>query len=111
MVSGLHHFYKRKRIHQKHEKYPHPNKYINFMDKIIYFVAIMGPLMTFPQLWKIWVEQVATGVSIFTWVAYFLGSFFWLVYGVTHKEKPIIITNILWVILTIAIVVGIWMYG
>ncbi len=108
--KGLHHFHKRKRIHVKHEKYPHPNKLKNLMDRFIYVVVFIGPLFTIPQIYKIFVEQNATGVSVFTWGTYSLGSFFWLMYGVMHKEKPIIITNILWGIMNFSVMVGAVMY-
>ena len=45
-VEGLHHFHTRKRIHQKHEIYPHPDRWMNFMDKAIYVMGVFGPLMT-----------------------------------------------------------------
>jgi len=39
---AVHHLHKRKRIHEKHEVYPHPDKWKNRLDKIIYFIAIIG---------------------------------------------------------------------
>lgn len=111
MVEALHHFHRRKRIHQKHEPYPHPGKGKRFMDRIIYVVGVLGPLMTIPQLTKIWIEKNAVGVSIVSWASYLIIAVFWLIYGVMHKEKPIILTYSFWIILEAAIVVGILMYG
>ena len=110
-TEGLHHHHSRKRIYQKHEVYPHPDKWVNFMDKAIYAVGIFGPLMTIPQLMKIWVDKNASGVSVVSWSAYLFTAVFWLIYGIMHKEKPIIVTYSLWIILEIFIVVGILMYG
>jgi len=39
----------------KEEPYPHPNKWKRLMDKLIYFAGVLGPIMTIPQLSKIWV--------------------------------------------------------
>jgi len=111
MVSGLHHFYKRKRTCAKHEKGPPLNKLKRLIDKLIYIAAIFGPLLTIPQVWKIWVEQNAMGVSIITWVAYLIGGIFWLIYGLVHKEKPIILANIIWIAMEITIIIGILIYG
>ena len=108
MVSGVHHYHKRKRKVKKGAK---TNVWVRFFDKIIYLVAISGPLITLPQVFKIWIEQDSSGVSIITWVGYFLGSFFWLAYGFIHKEKPIIVANLLWVVLTFLIILGVWRYG
>jgi len=48
MTEGLHHFHRRKRIYQKHEPYPHPDKWKRFMDHAIYCVGVFGPIMTIP---------------------------------------------------------------
>ena len=111
MVSGLHHLSKRKRIHVNYEKYPHPNKWKGLIDRLIYIVAVVGPLLTIPQVCKIWVEQNAIGVSIITWISYLIGGIFWLIYGLIHKEKPIIFANIIWIIMEITIIIGILVYG
>lgn len=111
MGVGLHHFHRRKRIYQKHEPYPHPDKFKRFIDKSIYFVALFGIVMTLPQITKIWVEKNAAGVSAASWTAYTITAMFWLIYGVAHKEKPIIVTNSLWIVLEVLIVVGALIYG
>lgn len=108
---GLHHFHKGKRIYQKHEKYPHPEKWKRFFDRCIYIVGVFGPIMTIPQLIKIWVEKNAVGVSIVSWSGYLIAAIFWLIYGVIHKEKPIIFTYSLWIVFDIFIVIGVFLYG
>ena len=110
-TEGLHHYNTRKRIHQKHEPYPHPHKWKNFMDRMIYVVGVFGPIMTIPQLSKIWIEQNAAGVSAISWTAYLIAAIFWLIYGIMHKETPIILTYSLWIILEVFIIIGIIIYG
>ena len=110
-TEGLHHFHTQKRVHQKHEQYPHADKLKNFIDKIIYPVGIIGPLMTIPQFLKIWIDQDATGVSIISWSAYLIIAIFWLLYGTVHKEWPIILSNVLWILMDAAVVLGIFYYG
>jgi uncharacterized protein with PQ loop repeat len=111
MAEALHHFHRRKRIHQKHEPYPHPNKWKRFMDKAIYFVGAFGLIMTIPQLTKIWIGKNATGVSIISWSAYLITATFWLFYGIMHREKPIIFIYSGWILLEFAIILGIILYG
>ena len=110
-TTGLHHFHVRKRRYKKHEQYPHPNKFKRFLDKIIYLVAIVGPIMTIPQLMKIWVDKNAAGVSAVSWGAYFFISIFWVTYGIAHKDKPIIFSSSIWVILHGLVAVGTLLYG
>ena len=111
MASGFHHLHKRKRIHQNKEKYPSPDKFKRILDNMAYIAAILGPLIIVPQLWKIWNSQDVSGVSILTWVGYMFGGTFWFIYGVAHKEKPIMIMNLLWFLLSLSIVIGILRFG
>lgn len=120
MASGLHHFHKRKlkgdlkvttKVVKSPFETPSRNKLKGFMDTIIYIVAVLGPLIAIPQVLKIWHVQDASGVSLLTWIGYLLGGFFWLTYGFLHKEKPIIITNALWIFVQIFIIIGIIRYG
>lgn len=111
MISGLHHFLSRKFLYQKLEPYPHPEKYKRILDKIVYVAGIAGPVMTIPQVLIIWMEKNASGTSLITWISYTIITFFWLLYGLAHKEKPIIISNALWIVFEIVIVIGIYMYS
>lgn len=77
------------------------------MDWLIYGVAILSPVMTMPQLIQIWVDKNVAGVSLLTWSSYTVFAGFWLLYGLIHKEKPIILANIMSGTLNIIIVVGI----
>lgn len=110
-AHGLHHFHKRKRIHVKHEPYPHPKKWVRTMDYIVSAVVIVGPLVALPQILKIWLHKDATGVSLFSWAAFLLIGTCWLIYGSIHKAKTIIITNVIWLIFVIIIVIGTILYG
>lgn len=108
--KGKHHHHIRKRIYKKHEPYPHPNKVKRFVDKLIYPVAIMGPVMTIPQFINVWIGKDASGVSALSWFSYSVLSIVWLIYGLLHKEKPIIITSIIWIILDALIAIGALIY-
>ncbi len=107
---GTHHFQIRKRL-DKNLKKDSFNKWENFFDGFIYFIAVFGPIMTLPQIYKIWIEQNAIGVSAITWSAYIVSSAFWFIYGVAHKDKPIIFTQIIWIVLDIIIVIGTLIYA
>ncbi|MBU2100353.1 hypothetical protein KKG83_01915 [Candidatus Micrarchaeota archaeon] len=111
MPLGLHHLEKRKRIYKKLEPYPHPDKWKRFLDKLIYFVGIFTPIITIPQLLDIWIGKNAVGVSLVSWTGYLIAVCFWFLYGLAHKEKPIIISYGLLVVMDFFVVVGILLYG
>ena len=111
MVAATHHLHKRKRIYKKKEPYPHPEPWKRFLDKLVYVVGIVGPLSAIPQILKIWIEKVATGVSSITWAFYLMGSIIMLFYAITHKEKPLIIMYSSWIIINTIIFIGILIYS
>lgn len=110
-TDKLRHSHIQKRTNQKHEPYPKYPKLNNFINRIIYPIGIIGPLMTIPQFVKIWVHQDASSVSVISWSAYLIIAVFWLLYGTIHKEWPIIVSNVLWILMNMAVLVGIFYYG
>ena len=106
-----HHQHIRKRIHKKFEKYPHPDKLKNIVDKLVYIAGFFGLAMTIPQITKIWIEKNAAGISVISWASYFVIGAVMILYGIVHKEKPLIVTYILWEIFYVFIIVGALIYG
>ncbi len=97
-------------IHHKHKR-SRPSQAHPFLDRLVYVAAIVSPLMTIPQLWKIWIEQNASGISLITWSTYLLVSIVWLSYGIAHKERAIILSNLFWVAMIPGIILGTILYG
>jgi len=110
MSFSLHHFIHSHEVDQEKHERLHAKRYVRFIDKAVYLVAIFGPLMTIPQVLTIWISQNAEDVSLLTWVLYTLTAIFWLLYGIAHRNKPIIISNILWVAMEIPVIVGTIIY-
>jgi len=84
---------------------------IKVIDRIIYFIAIIGPLMLIPQLLRIWVTNDATSIALATWISFTIFATIWLLYGIYHKEKPIIISNTICIILYLLIILGGFLFG
>jgi len=106
MHAPFHHILKRK---QKKEKHTHGFDIKRFMDKLVYISTFFGVVANIPQLTEIWIHKRIEGVSVITWIGFLLGSSFWLLYGIIHKEKPIIITNGLFVTIQFFIVLGLFL--
>ena len=81
------------------------------MDEAIYAVGVFSPIMTVPQLIKIWFDRNASGISVVSWSAYLFESLFWLAYGILHAEHPIIFTSVVWIVLEILIIIGTVIFG
>ena len=107
---AIHHIHKRKRFHENLEAYPHPNKWIRFLDNLILFVAVVGPMANIPQIIKIFTLKSSAGVSALTFIIYAVFNIPWIIYGIVHKEKPIVIAYILWLITNLAVIAGTFIY-
>ena len=106
MQLELHHLSKRKRIHKKFEEYPSKKFWIRFLDRLLVVIAVVGPLVSIPQLWAVYSTHDAANISFFSWGLWALFNLVWLTYGIVHKEKPIIITYILWFFVNSAMAVA-----
>jgi MtN3 and saliva related transmembrane protein len=87
---------------------------MNSMNPILVTaVSITGILMSlghFPQAYKIWRKKSARDVSITTYLIFFTGAWVWLIYGIALGEWPIIVSFIISVIGTTAVLGLTWRY-
>ncbi len=107
MNHGLHHLSARKRVYKNLETYPHPEKAKRWFDEFMYGLAIAGPFVILPQVIGIWFYKNVQGVSIVTWGLLAIIALFWLIYGLIHKEKPILVANFLLLIFNSLIIIGV----
>jgi MtN3 and saliva related transmembrane protein len=110
MHIGLNHFHKRKvksKAHKLSDRYE-PLK--RQLDNMAYVIGTMGAFIALPQVLKIWIDKSTIGVSLLTWGGYLMGTTFWSIYGVIHKDKPITIVNLIGAILQFFIVLGLLIY-
>lgn len=110
MVHGiLSHQNRRKQ--QRYDKYPHPSPKMRLLDNAVTILAILGPLATLPQAYNVWANHNVAGLSLTTWALYFIVNIPFLLYGIVHKERPIIVSNTLWAMLNFSVAAGIIMFG
>lgn len=81
------------------------------IKRTVLAIAVIEPAMTLPQIYEIWVKQQAEGVSSTTWGLYISAAVVWLLYGLQLKDKPLIISSVLWIITEVAVVVGTLIYS
>lgn len=74
-------------------------------DKLVGVAAFAYPLSGLPQAMLVF-QGSTDGVSLTSWVFFALFSVLFLIYGIIHKIKPIIVTNLLWLLVDIFIVIG-----
>ena len=77
---------------------------------LMYGVAVIMPLSNVPQIMQVYGTQVVTGLSLVSWVSYLLFGFIPLGYALVNRLTPLIISNVLWTIVNIAMIYGIIIY-
>lgn len=103
---GQRHKYERRQGLKQQRRSP----YIVFLDKLTFVVGVVGPFTVLPQIYSIFSTHSAAGVSLATWLLIFIVTFPWILYGMAHKEKSIIVSFILWEVMNLAVVIGVLLY-
>lgn len=81
------------------------------IDRTMSIVAFLGPMLGVPQVVQVYAGQNASGLSLFSWVAFALVALVFLLYALKHRIKPLIITEGLWLAIYLAVIPGILIYG
>ena len=76
------------------------------LRRILGAMSVVSMLMTVPQVWIIWVNHQAAGVSVISWSTYLVSALLWLWYGVGQRDKNIYLPCIGWIGLDVAVVTG-----
>lgn len=74
-------------------------------------MSIFTMLMTIPQVLTIWIGQQAAGVSILSWSAYLVSAILWFWFGMQKKDKNIYLPCVGWIVLDVAVIIGVIIYG
>ena len=106
----MHHLHLHKRMRTATEPYPASSKWKRILDALVYSAGIIGPVAAFPQLILIYAGQDASGVSAVSWFGWALLDIPWILYGFVHKERPIMITYTLWMLINFVVGIGAVIY-
>ena len=99
------HFYHLSRVKNKKK-----NNEILLIDMLAYVSAVVSPFMTLPQLYGVWIQKNVAGVSFVSWVGFAFFNLIFVLYGITKKEKLIIVNNSIWFIMQSAVAIGVLLY-
>lgn len=89
---SLHHYLKQKRTKKN-------------IDKMAYIIGIGGNVAVIPQITRAW-ESKAPGMAITTWLLFIVFGLIWLVYAILHKQKPLIVAQIVGICCSLLVVIG-----
>lgn len=103
---GQRHKHERKTAHNIEPR----TSYKVFLDKLTFVVGVIGPFTVLPQIYTIFSTHSAAGVSMLTWLLIFIVTFPWILYGLAHKDKSIIVSFSLWEVVNLTVVIGVLLY-
>ncbi len=106
MQTGMHHA-----IHRHAHKNRAKSTLLQLFDRSAYLMGAVTVAVNVPQLITVWTSRDVSGVSLVSWIGFFLGSCFWLCYGLLHREKPIITVNAALIAVQGFIVLGIFRHS
>lgn len=106
------HFLGQKHQHEHDPKYRNEKStpYTRFLNKLTLVAGLVGPFTVLPQIYQIFSTKSAAGVSPLTWALIFVVTFPWILYGMAHKDKTIMISFCLWEIVNATVFIGALMY-
>jgi uncharacterized protein with PQ loop repeat len=88
-----------------------PSAPVTGLERVLRAMSVVTMLMTLPQVFTIWGRREAHGVSLVSWATYLVAASLWLVYGVRKRDPTIYLACIGWILLDVAIVAGVVLYG
>jgi uncharacterized protein with PQ loop repeat len=81
------------------------------LKRLLGGMSVFTMAMTIPQVWTIWVDHSAAGVSLLTWCAYLFSAALWLWHGLRERDKNIYLPCIGWLLLDAAVIAGVIAQG
>jgi hypothetical protein len=87
----------------------HPRP-VSLMSRVLAVMSFVTMAMTIPQVWIIWVERQAAGVSLLSWGAYLASAILWFGHGLQQRDRNIYLACVGWIILDVAVIVGVVLY-
>ena len=111
MSLGVRHILRR-RIKLKEGKEPFERISVlkTALDILMYPVAVVAPLALVPQVWQLYATHNASSISMPTWAILVFFNMLWIFYGWVHRDKPIIITNIMFGFFNFLVALGVILY-
>ena len=79
----------------------------SLIDHLALIAGIVGPLATIPQAINVWNGEVA-GVSLLMWILFTIGTVILIIYSILYRLKSLFIAEVIWLIMEIVILVGLY---
>jgi uncharacterized protein with PQ loop repeat len=94
------------RLHRSLEK----QKKLTYIDTLMYIASFAYPFTALPQIIQVYTSKNVTSLSIVSFTLYVLFGSIFEIYAISKKLKPLIIEGALWLIIYLAMLLGIILF-
>ena len=81
------------------------------IDKLMYFASFAYPFTAVPQIVQVYTSKDVTSLSLVSFALYVVFGSIFLAYAANKKLKPLIIEGALWLLIYLAMLVGIILFN
>ena len=111
MSLGVRHVTRRRKKARKERGFPTRTSVLkDAVEILIYPIAFLAPLALVPQVWQLYATQDATSLALSTWLVLGFLNLLWIFYAWVHRERPVMITNVMFGFLNFAIAFGVILF-
>lgn len=96
--------------HQLHKHLKNKNK-MTAIDKLMYFASFAYPFTAVPQIIQVYSSKDVTSLSLVSFALYVIFGSIFLAYAISKKLKPLVIEGALWLVIYIAMLLGIVLFS
>lgn len=84
---------------------------LTIFEKTVTVIGSIEPIASVPQVYLVYSLQSADQLSLFSWGFSVFAEIMWLVYGISRKSWPLVISSSLWLAVDVPIVIAIFIFG
>jgi uncharacterized protein with PQ loop repeat len=92
--------------HKHHQSLKKQAK-LTSVDKLMYFASFAYPFTALPQIVKVYSTHNVQSLSLLSFVLYVVFGSIFEIYAISKKLTPLIIEGALWLVIYIAMLIGI----
>ena len=81
---------------------------MNYAEIIGLLAGFLGLIAWIPQIYRIWIQKRADGISLPTFSIITTALALWLIYGILINSLSLIISNGLVLVLIVIVLIGAW---
>ena len=79
---------------------------MDWVEGIGLFAGFLGVLGWYPQVKRVWIDKIADGISVPTFVVISISLSLWLLYGILKNSIAIVVANVFALIMIGSVAIG-----